>query len=109
RPDQRCIHDFNLVAAQFIDALVAAPKDVVLHCVTVQRVGGPVLGGYEKRIEKWRVVVAMVYGAMVGLDVTAAEMLQAIDVVCMPVAQVLDLPMLGLDFPEDLFLVLPIL
>ena len=109
RPDQRRVHDFDLIAAQFINTLVAAPEEVVLHRVTAKRVRGPVLGGYEKRVEERRVVVAMVYGAIVGLDVSAAEMLQAVNVVRMPVAQVLDFPMVGLDFPEHLLLVLAIL
>jgi hypothetical protein len=51
----------------------------------------------------------MVYGAMVSLDVSAAERLQAVDVVGMPVSEVFDLPMMVLDFPEHPFLVLAVL
>jgi hypothetical protein len=51
----------------------------------------------------------MVYGAKVGLDVSVAEMLQAVDMVGMPVSEMFDFRMMVLDLPEHPFLVLAIL
>jgi hypothetical protein len=51
----------------------------------------------------------MVYGAKVGFDISIAQVLQAVDVVRMPVSEVFDLPMVVLDFPKYLFLVFTIL
>ena len=51
----------------------------------------------------------MVDGAMVGLHIAVAQVLQAINVMRMPVPEMFNLAMLVLDFPENLFLVLAIL
>ena len=66
-------------------------------------------GSDEQRVEERRVVVAMIDGAKVGLNVAAAQVLQAVDVVGVPVAEMLDVPVMVFDFAEDLLLVLPVL
>ena len=51
----------------------------------------------------------VVDGAVISLDVAAAQVLQAVDVMRVPVSEVLDLAVLVFDFAEDLFLIRAIL
>src|SRR5262249_43714716 len=94
---------------QFVDPLVLAPEEVVLHSVAAQRVRRAVLRGDEQRIKERRVVVAMIDGAKVSLNVAIAQMLQTVHMVGVPVSEMFNVPVLVFDLAEALLLVLTVL
>lgn len=81
----------------------------MLNGIAPHWMGRAVLGRHQQRVEEGSIVLAMVDVAMVRLDVSAAQMLQAIDMMRMPVAQMLDFMVPVFDFPENLFLILAVL
>ena len=75
RPENWLIHDLDMLRRYFVRALISTAEQVVLYVVAAERIGSSVPCSHQKRIEKRSVMAAVIYGAMISFNVSAAKCL----------------------------------
>lgn len=106
-PQGRCVFNGNVRVRNLVDRMVVATKQIVFCLVTSLMIGG--LSNDQKRVEEIRIVVAVVDGCLVGGFITGAEGSEAINVMRMPVPEVLDLRMKLFNRSKNAFLIFAVL
>src|ERR1700683_3588958 len=96
----------NAGGRNLVHAVVVAAEEEVTHVIA--RVAG-VLAHHKKRVKEVGVVILMVDDVVIGGDVAAAQGRKAIDMMCMPVAQVLNVRVPGFDLAEHFLLIVSVL